>query len=49
MILAKRAGARTVFINLESGVSEGSLSDFDEEILGRAEDLVPLVFGPNAS
>jgi NAD-dependent deacetylase len=36
-------GARTVFVNLES-LGEGNLY-FKEEYLGRAEELVPLIFG----
>jgi NAD-dependent deacetylase len=42
---AARAGARTVYVNLESIRASDPDSDFDEEYLGKAEEAVPLLFG----
>jgi NAD-dependent deacetylase len=41
---AARAGARTIYVNLESLVDSGEASDFGEEVLGRAEETVPRLF-----
>lgn len=43
--VAKRSGARTLYVNLESIGAGDRMSDFDEELLGRAEELVPRLFG----
>ena len=47
--LAKEVGARTALINLETIRAGDGVSDFDEEILGRAEELLPLIFGREAA
>ncbi|MEI6873929.1 MAG: Sir2 family NAD-dependent protein deacetylase [Spirochaetota bacterium] len=43
---AKGHGARTIYINLQSLGALGGTGDFDEEYLGRAEELLPAIFGP---
>lgn len=42
---AKEAGARTLYLNLESIRGEDPFSAFDGELLGKAEELVPGLFG----
>ena len=47
--IAKRRGARTVYLNLQGLDALGGSGSFDEEILGPAEILVPLHFAPGAA
>ncbi|MBP7095093.1 MAG: NAD-dependent deacylase [Spirochaetia bacterium] len=46
--IAKRRGARTVYLNLQGLDALGGSGDFDEEILGPAELLAPRYFAPGA-
>jgi len=41
---ARAEGARTIIVNLESIRGEGAIGDFEEEYLGRAEEILPLLF-----
>jgi NAD-dependent deacetylase len=42
---AARAGARTVWVNLEPYQAQGPDIGFDEQILGRAEEVLPELLG----
>jgi NAD-dependent deacetylase len=43
--LARRQGARTVYINLQPLLEDNPQSEFEEEFLGKAEEIVPRLFG----